>query len=80
MSEKSNHKPLQHISIEERCTAFVLPVLLIVIDYISIVAAENLAYQIRRYMPPIANPEFHIPLVYLYIIVPTVFLCFLHSN
>lgn len=80
MPEKSNHKPLQHISMEERCTAFVLPVLLIVIDYISIVAAENLAYQIRRYMPPIANPEFHIPSVYLYIIVPTVFLCFLHSS
>lgn len=80
MLEKSNHKPLQHISIEERCTAFVLPVLLIVIDYISIVAAENLAYQIRRYMPPIANPEFNIPPVYLYIIVPTVFLCFLYSS
>ena len=80
MSEKSNHKPLQHISMEERCTAFVLPVLLIVIDYISIVAAENLAYQIRRCMPPIANLEFHIPSVYLYIIVPTVFLCFLHSS
>ena len=76
MSEKSNHKPLQHISIEEHCTAFVLPVLLIVIDYISIVAAENLAYQIRRSILPIANPEFYIPTGYLYIIVPTVFLCF----
>ena len=80
MSEKSNHKPLQHISIEEHCTAFVLPVLLIVIDYISIVAAENLAYQIRRSILPIANPEFYIPTGYLYIIVPTVFLCFLHSS
>lgn len=54
--------------------------LLISLDYSMIVSAELLAYKLRKDWLPIANSTFHIPNVYLYIIVPTIFLCFLHAS
>ena len=57
-----------------------LPYLLLLLDYAAVVMAEQLSYVLRRSILPIANAGFVIPHVYLYIIVPTIFLCFLHSS
>ena len=54
--------------------------LLTAADYLAIVAAERLAYWLRRDGLPIAVPTFHIPDVYLYLIVPAIFLVFLHES
>ena len=55
-----------------------LPVLLCVTDYVAVVAAECLSYGLRKYWLPISEPTFSIPEIYLFVIVPTIFLCFLH--
>ena len=54
--------------------------LLIVVDYFCIVGAEQLAYYLRRDGLPIAAPTFYIPDVYLYVLVPMIFLVFLHES
>ena len=58
----------------------VFPVLLMALDYLMIVSAELLSYYMRRDWLPIAAEGFRIPNVYLYVIVPTIFLCFLQSS
>ena len=58
----------------------ILPILLILLDYFMIVSAELLSYMLRKEWLPVANEAFYIPNVYLYVIVPTIFLCFLHSS
>ncbi len=60
--------------------SYIFPALLVLLDYSMIVLAELLAYQLRKEWLPIANSGFHIPNVYLFIIVPTIFLCFLHAS
>jgi len=55
------------------------PVLLIALDWCMVVAAEELAYALRQDWLPIANPAFHIPGFYLYLLVPVIFLAFLQS-
>ena len=55
------------------------PLLLVVIDWCMVVAAEELAYALRQSWLPFANPQFHIPGFYLYLLVPTIFLAFLQS-
>ncbi len=63
----------------DRNSENLLPVLVLVQDYVMIVLAELLAYMLRREWLPMANSHFHIPNIYLYVIVPTIFLCFLHG-
>ncbi len=58
----------------------VLPVVLLLLDYAMIILAESLAYQLRRSWLPFAASGFYIPNVYIYIIVPTIFLSFLHTS
>lgn len=58
----------------------ILSVLLVVLDYAMVVGAEYLSYRLRNTWLPIANELFYVPPVYLYVIVPTIFLCFLHSS
>ncbi len=55
------------------------PVLFVVLDWCMVVAAEELAYALRQSWLPIANPAFHIPGFYLYLLVPVIFLAFLQS-
>ena len=62
----------------EKNAYYFLPFIMCVVDYAAIVSAESLAYGMRKYWLPIANPDFHIPHMYLFVIVPTIFLCFLH--
>ena len=54
--------------------------LLVALDYLMIVCAEQLAYVLRRDLLPNAAPGFHIPDVYLFIIVPFIFLAFLRTT
>ena len=56
------------------------PLLLIVLDWLMVVGAEELAYALRQSWLPIANPQFHIPGFYLYLLVPAIFLAFLQSS
>ena len=64
----------------DRYADAILPAALMFLDYLAIVASELLAYDLRRFYLPNANPGFHVPFVYLYVIVPTIFLCFLKST
>ena len=56
------------------------PLLLFALDWCMVVCAELFAYHLRRDWLPNAAPSFHIPDVYLYFIVPTIFLCFLQTT
>lgn len=56
------------------------PLLRWVVDYLAILLAELLALILRRDLLPIADPYFSIEPVYLYIVVPTIFLGFLHTG
>ena len=64
----------------DRYADTILPGALMLLDYGMIVLAEMLAYDMRRFWLPNANPAFHVPNVYIYVIVPTIFLCFLKST
>ena len=55
------------------------PLLLLTFDWFMVVGAEELAYALRQSWLPIANPQFHIPEFYLYLLVPAIFLVFLQS-
>lgn len=57
---------------------FLRVLLLWLTDYLAILLAECLAFFLRRDFLPIADPDFFIPPVYLYVVVPTIFLFFLH--
>jgi len=56
------------------------PLLLLAVDWLMVVAAEELAYALRQSWLPIANPNFYIPGFYLYLLVPAIFLAFLQSS
>ena len=70
--------PTDRIPWREKYAHTLLPLILFATDYLAIVAAELLAYNLRRDWLPIATPYFHIPDIYIYIIVPAIFLGFLH--
>jgi Undecaprenyl-phosphate galactose phosphotransferase WbaP len=67
------------MSAMDKYVSFLLMLFLFSADYAAIIAAEGLSYIMRRDLLFIANPAFYIPNVYFYMIVPTIFLCFLHS-
>ena len=68
------------ISFSERYASFLLLILFLCIDYMAIVLAEEGAYILRRDWLPLINGPFYIPSIYLFVIVPTIFLCFLYSG
>ena len=68
---------MDRISHREKYEHYALPLVLCLTDYTAIVAAEVLSYMLRRFWLPMANPAFHIPAIYLFVIVPTIYLCFL---
>lgn len=77
-SKLRNHQT--NISYSDHCAPVVVPVILFVLDYAAIVLAAAAAYHARRTLFFAPDPYFYIPPVYLYIIVPTIFLCFLHAS
>ncbi len=80
MQQKNTFREMNLKRFLDRYSDILLPALLMLLDYAMIVSAERLAYDLRRYWLPNANPDFYIPAVYLSIIVPTIFLCFLKST
>ena len=68
------------ISWSERYASFFLPLLLGATDYAAIVLSEKIAYFLRCNVIPLTAGSFHIPPLYLHVIVPTIFLCFLHAR
>lgn len=77
MSDNLAEKTGEHLPWRKKYAHMLLPLILFFTDYTAIVLAEKLAYLIRRHWLPGAA-GFHIPDIYLYVIVPTIFLCFLH--
>ena len=49
------------LSLWERYASYLLPLLVVFVDYAAVVAAELLSYQLRRHWLPIADPHFYIP-------------------
>ena len=66
------------LSSRERHSHALLPLLLMVGDYLAVVLSESIALYLRRFMPGIPSPDFNIPNIYFFIIVPAIFVCFLH--
>lgn len=63
-----------------RHTTYILPVLLLIVDYFLVASGIDLAYYIRKYLIVSNNPHFHIKSIYIYLIAPalyllTLFLC-----
>ena len=58
---------------------YVLPWLLLGIDYAAVLAAEGLAFVLRRYVVP-GGAFFDIPSLFLFVVVPAIFLLFLRSS
>ncbi|SEH25276.1 undecaprenyl-phosphate galactose phosphotransferase WbaP [Selenomonas sp. KH1T6] len=66
------------LSSRERHEHALLPLLLMGGDYLAVVLAETMALYLRRYLPGMPSPFFDIPDMYFFLIVPVLFLCFLH--
>ena len=66
------------IPLVEKYASFIMPVVLILADYIAVVAAEGIAYWLRKSVIAINFFEFKIPDFYFYLIIPAIFLAFLH--
>ncbi len=66
------------LSSRERHSHALLPLLLMVCDYLAVVLSELSALFLRRFLPGMPSPDFDIPNIYIYIIVPAIFICFLH--
>ena len=66
------------LSARQRHEHYVLPVLLAAADYLAVVIAGFLALRLRQHLPYMPSPGFDIPGIYLYVIVPSIFLGFLH--
>lgn len=67
-----------HVTFFEKNATFIVPVLLLVMDYLAILLAESTAYGIRKYVIPLQFYEFYIPWLYFYVLTPAIFLSFLH--
>ena len=66
------------ITLSEKYASFALPTVLLFTDYFAIVIAEAVSYFIRKFLIPIPLQTFSIPLLYLLIVVPSIYLLFLH--
>ena len=64
---------------KSRMKFVMMPLLLMVTDYISILLSEYVAHAIRLFVPPAISGEFYIPTIYFYIVVPAIFLSYLYS-
>ncbi|MBQ7515147.1 MAG: undecaprenyl-phosphate galactose phosphotransferase WbaP [Schwartzia sp.] len=79
MRDSENREEIR-ISCQDRYSSLILPVFFLCLDYLGVVGAELLAYVLRRDVLPNAAPSFFIPEFYLYIVVPTIFLCVLYAT
>lgn len=65
------------ISAADRYTSFLLPILLIIVDYIAIISAEQIAFAIRNFLIPNGG-VLHISWLNFWIVFPLLYLIFLN--
>lgn len=65
------------ISAADRYTSFLLPILLIIVDYIAIISAEQVAFAIRNFLIPNGG-VLHISRLNFWIVFPLLYLIFLN--
>lgn len=65
------------ISAADRYTSFLLPILLIIVDYIAIISAEQVAFAIRNFLIPNGG-VLHISWLNFWIVFPLLYLIFLN--
>lgn len=58
--------------------AYLMPVILLLSDYVAVLLAEFAAFFLRKHVIPLYHGDFFIPNAYFYIFVPSVFLLFLY--
>ena len=68
---------IAEVSFLDRYTSYILPIILLVSDYVSVLLAEGTALFLRPFSYFASNESFNIPDYYFYIFVPAVFLLFL---
>ena len=72
--EKQN---IYEVSFFNRYTSYILPIILLVSDYVSVLLAEKTALFLRPIIYFSSNESFNIPAYYQYLFVPAIFLLFL---
>lgn len=68
---------IEAVSFLNRYTSYILPIVLLVSDYVSILLAEKTALFLRPFFSFAYNSDFNVPDSYQYIFVPAIFLLFL---
>lgn len=79
--EKNKKKSLnkkKSISFFDAISAYIMPLILLLSDYISVLFAEGIALFLRKHVIPLYHGEIVMPDLYFYIFVPGVFLVFLY--
>lgn len=64
----------------EEYTSYILPIILIFADYIAVLTGEGIAFWLRSSIIPLFLSNFDVPDIYLYVVIPLIFLFFLHFD
>lgn len=72
-----NQDAVAEVSFFNRYTSYILPIILLVSDYVSVLLAEETALFLRPIFNFASTESFNIPAYYQYIFVPAIFLLFL---
>ena len=67
------------ISAADRYTSFLLPILLLIVDYMAIVCAEHVAFIMRNFLVPTGG-ILHISWLNFWIVFPLLYLIFLNAE
>ena len=70
--------PERRLSLWEHYASSLLPFMAVIVDYAAIVSAELISYAVYQ-VSPFADPQFHISGIYIYGIIPLIFLGFLYA-
>jgi undecaprenyl-phosphate galactose phosphotransferase, wbaP len=70
--------PEHRLSLWEHYASYLLPFMAVIVDYAAIVSAELIAYAAYR-VSPFGDLQFHISGIYIYGIIPLIFLGFLYA-
>jgi Undecaprenyl-phosphate galactose phosphotransferase, WbaP/exopolysaccharide biosynthesis polyprenyl glycosylphosphotransferase len=75
VNKKQNRKEASFL---DYCASYIMPIILLVSDYIAVLLAEGTAFFLRKNVIPLYHEVFDIPDLYFYVLVPGVFLVFLY--
>ena len=70
--------PERRLSLWEHYASYLLPFMAVIVDYAAIVSAELISYAVYR-VSPFGDPQFHISGIYIYGIIPLIFVGFLYA-